>query len=113
MSRTYRRKNSTRNGMWCDLEWYTSDWIHPWIDSGCWHSVRIPFEKGSEEWKKGVARFHSDGATNQFKEPGPSWFRNIFQRKYRRKAERELQKFMMDEDYEPMIERMPVMDYWT
>lgn len=117
MSRTYRRKKKLSNG-WTDFEWYTSYRVYPWEDerslNGYIVSIRVSYPKGSKEYKKGVARFHSDGETNHCKEPGPSWWRREYhQRPYRRDAKNELRKFVLDEEYEPMIDEMPVLDYWT
>ena len=113
MSRTYRRRRTNQNGMWTDLDYFTSELVYPWDEFWYTSYVRVPYPKDSAEYKKGKAKFHSDGGTTSFKEPGPSWFRNIFQRKYRRGAAREIQKYMMDEEYEPMIDRKFKLDYWT
>lgn len=115
MSRTFRRRNTTQNGMWSDLEYFTSEWVYPWSEFSYYSAgIRVPYPKDSEEYKKGKARFHSDGGTTSFKEPGPSWFRNCFtERPQRRAAKREIQKFMQNPDYEPMILPKDPLDYWT
>lgn len=117
MSRTFRRRNTTQNGMWSDLEYFTSDWVrieYELEEYWSYRLVRVPFPKNSKEYKKGKARFHSDGGTTSFKEPGPSWFRNCFtERPQRRAAKREIQKFMQNPDYEPMILPKNPLEYWT
>ena len=116
MSRTYRRRSTTRNGMWSDLEYYTSEWVYPWKEFGLYSSYRIPFEKGSTEYKKGKAKFHSDAGTTSFKEPGPSWFRRIFKRKYKAKVRAELNKFLINPEYEVDLHfhtEKYKLDYWT
>ncbi len=111
MFRTYRRKNSTKNGMCSHLEYFISEWVHK---EGFQYRERIEFPKNSKEYQKGKAKFHSDGATTSFKEPGPSWFRNIFSdRPLRQKAKRELHKFIKNEEYEPIIESKGILPYWT
>lgn len=67
----------------------------------------------SKEGRKRLARARRDKVYN-FKEPGPSWFRNLFsQRPYRQAAKREIQKYLFDTEYEPMILRKPKLEYWT
>jgi hypothetical protein len=50
-----------------------------------------------------------------FKEPGPSWFRNLFEeRPLRRTSKRELQRYMDDDEYEPIIDaKQRKRVYWT
>lgn len=114
MSRTYRRRKTTQNGMWSDLNFYTSEVVHPWGEFWYTAYVRVPYPKDSPEYKKGKAKFHSDSGTTSFKEPGPSWYRRMTtERPAKRKAKRELQKFMYNEEYEPMILPKEPLDYWT
>jgi hypothetical protein len=115
MSRTFRRRHTTQNGMWSDLEYYTSERVYPFESYGWYRSsVLVPFERGSKEYKKGKARFHSDMGTTSFKEPGPHWFRNLFSdRPLRRHDKNELKKFMLDPEYEPMCNAYWKLDYWT
>jgi len=133
MSRTYRRKTTDRVNWACELEHYISEVVFSDYTrfSSSW--VRVYYPKASKAYKKGLARYHSDGATNNFKEPGPSWFRNLFSdRPLRRKAKNELRKFMisvpvaftgdgrevdflqvMNECYEPNIPSKDKLPYWT
>lgn len=111
MSRTYRRKSTKRINWWCSIEHYVTELRRV---EGRWRFERFYFEKDSKEYKKGVARYHSDAATTNCKEPGPSFFRNLTaQRPHRRESKRELQKFLSDPDYEVMILSMPKLEYWT
>ena len=86
MSRTYRRKTTNRINWACDLEHYISEHIRV---EGTYKYVSVYYATDSKEYKKGLARYHTDGATNRFKEPGPSFFRNLFSdRPLRRTARR-------------------------
>lgn len=112
MSRTYRRvKRNKRAHRWDELEWYVSDWVRS--EYG-WILYRKPYPKDSPEYKAGKAKYHSDAGTHSFKEPGPSWFRNLTNtRPYRRVDKRELQKFLSDPLYEPMVLPKYPLEYWT
>ena len=66
-----------------------------------------------EALAKDLAEYHSD-AYHNFKEPGPAWYRKLVtERPQRRINKRELQKFMLDPDYEPMCIDMMYLEYWT
>lgn len=107
MSRTFRRKNGDP---W-DKKWHVSDYIRI-PGTHCYQ--RIYYEQGSDEYKKGLARYHSDAGTTNCKEPGPSWFRNLYtQRPHRRHADIEIRKFILNDDYEPMIGSKDKLEYWT
>ena len=109
MSRTYRRKNTTNAGWYLNLDFYTSELVR-----NGWHWEWVPYPKDSKQYKKGYAKYHGDHGTHNFKEPGPSWFRNLFStRPERRKAKRELQKYMSNDEYEPMILKKGKLPYWT
>ena len=126
MSRTYRRIRYRQ--MWgSDLDWVLRDSVYglenvpnetenihldPWSWRG--DSYRFFYKKDSHEGKKRIAKYFSDAGTHRFKEPGPSWFRNLFtQRPLRRHGKRELQKFLFDPEYEVIIEEKPPLEYWT
>ena len=50
MSRTFRRRHTTQNGMWSDFEYYTSERVYPFESYGWYRSsVLVPFERGSKE----------------------------------------------------------------
>lgn len=107
MSRTYRR----RGGDSYNLKYFVYEFAQM---PGFAHWCRVEYDRDSKEYAKGKARYHSDGGTWSFKEPGPSWFRNLFtERPLRRHTKRELQKFMLDPEYEPMVEEMGKLEYWT
>lgn len=109
MSRTYRRTKNYSKGWMTDKGYYCSEWT--W-DCGYYH--QIPLSKDSEEYKRKSAKYHSDAGTTNFKEPGPSWFRNLYsERPQRRFNKNELHKFMLDTNYEPMCVEMDKMPYWT
>ena len=109
MSRTYRRKNGSGSG-WRDKEWYCSEYI---VTSPC-GARRVPLEHYTFEYKAASARYHSDSGTYSFKEPGPSWFRNLFtERPLRRYNKKELRKFMSNPEYEPMCSAKGKLEYWT
>lgn len=110
MSRTYRRKKALSDKQpttLCHIKWtgervYRYRW--KWFD-------HYPTK---EEMAKAEAEYMSDGGTSSFKEPGPSWFRNMNDtRPSRRKNKREIQKYMLDPEYEPMCFAKGPLDYWT
>lgn len=99
MSRTIRRKNQTHGYMW-DEERYCSNWGD--------------YSPESDEYKKRKSFYHSDSFDVTFKEPGPSWFRNLYtERPLRRENKQELKKFLLDPEYEPMCEERGKLEYWT
>ena len=106
MSRTYRRKKIS------DLPWWVKYRLVR-AEYGYYYNW-LPLPLDSEEYKKALRKFRSESGTTNFKEPGPHWFRNLFtDRPARRATKRELQKFMLDEEYEPMILPKNPLKYWT
>ena len=117
MSRTYRS-----NG----YNWYWGDFLTESVEGyepgdeicyyASWRGSVSSYRKidpKSKQGKKLLAERRRDKVV-RFKEPGPSWFRRLFsQRPYRQEAKRELQKFMVDMEYEPMILDKPKLEYWT
>lgn len=105
MSRTYRRK-SLPVPRWIVRDY---DWI--WYEAyGTWSY----YEVGSKEYNKALAMHYSDVGTHRFREPGPSWFRNLYtERPQRREAKRQLRKFMVDEEFEVMLNSKDKLEYWT
>lgn len=74
----------------------------------------IRYKRNSKEGKKRLAKYFSDAGTHNFKEPGPSWFRNLyFTRPDRRAAKREIQKYLADDDYEVITCPKVYLPYWT
>jgi hypothetical protein len=91
---------------------YYESWNDRWVYRYLWE--RFYHYPTEEEMKKAEAVFHSDAGTWDFKEPGPRWFRNQFEtRPSRRKNKRELQKYMLDPEYEPMCFTKGPLEYWT
>lgn len=111
MSRTYRIKPN--KGRWNG--WNTPDRIYREFRymEDSWSYQVVWIDRHSKEGKKRYARYHMD-KVDKFKEPGPSWFRNLFsQRPYRRHCKVELKKFLLNPDYEPDVPRRWKLDYWT
>ena len=106
MTRTYRRMNASYN----DKRWECSELVRV----ARWHWVRVDYPVGSEKYKKSSARYHSDAGTYNYREPGPSWFRNITaERPHRRSAKKQLHKFIKDYEYEVLIMNKPKLEYWS
>lgn len=107
MSRTYRQLSG-------DPHWkkYEVDYELKWFPNCMCNWVKR--DKTSKEYKKALAKFHSDAGVIRFKEPGPMWFiREFTQVPYRMKCKTELAKWRKDNEYEVIIEEMPHLDYWT
>lgn len=105
MSRTYRRKD-----LKSDISFVGTELV--WLNRPySWGMMRKPLT--GEALAKDLAEYHSDAYRN-FKEPGPAWYRKLVtERPQRRINKRELQKFMLDPDYEPMCIDMMYLEYWT
>jgi hypothetical protein len=105
LSKTYRRKNQKvklRQLNGSSAIWY-------YFANCCFY--RPPTKS---ELSKAKAVYYSDSGTNDFKEPGPSWFRNLYhERPLRRKNKLELKKFMLNPEYEPMVCAKGKLPYWT
>lgn len=99
MSRTIRRKGEKNKNLW-----YVERYFSNWGD----------YSPDSIEWKRRKSYYHSDSFDVTFKEPGPSWFRNLYtERPLRRKNKNELKKFLNNPEYEPMCEERGKLKYWT
>jgi len=126
MSRTYRkqpyswRMNEPLFNWHCreeEVVWEDVDYYYVDTDFGGWSRYTyytVKYKADSKTGKRLLARSKMDKVCS-FKEPGPSWFRNLFEeRPLRRNSKRELQKFMYDEGYEPIIDSIPRKKiYWT
>ena len=98
MSRTYRRKadKGTMN-----------DWAFR-------SSIYRIQDYSEEELERLRSMYHSDSYDCSFKEPGPSWYRNLYtERPLRRKNKQELRKFFLYPEYEPLCEEKGKLEYWT
>lgn len=119
MSRTFRRTGDTVHQSWfCKkdycTEWLYTDYPEPLSLEFYRYNRRVPLQEGTKEYKRKAARYHSDAATTNFKEPGPSWFRNMFcERGQRRNAKQQLKKYMLDQDYEVCLMAKNRLPYWT
>lgn len=129
MSRTYRRKelyNANMIPAWV----YRERWMLPdeysqmeaeygdsieTVSHSSWghNRVDIWFGKYSKEGKRRLARYRSDADTDKWHRPCGWWVTEFSQRPYRRRSKNELRKYMLDTEYEYMIESMPVLGYWN
>ena len=112
MSRTYRRKED-KGGWRGSKSHYLMECVRV---EGWFHWEWIPLEPGTTKYKVASAKYHSDSGTHNFKEPGPSWFRNLYAtRPNRRDTKNELRKVVLDPDYDPVIveNNSKILPYWT
>ena len=132
MSRTYRRrKNSAKYRAYESLAEFTVE--HVRVPGKIWCTyAKVPMDRNTIEYKIKRSKYYRD-KTHNFKDPGPSWFRNLFStRPLRGQARRELHKFIrsipvfytasgkecyflqcMDDCYEPIIDSKGKLPYWT
>lgn len=116
MSRTIRRKSGRRKlyiryYWWCFYDYVR---VESASQPGYYYYKKVPLDPNTKEYKKQRAKFHGDHGTHSCKEPGPSWWRNLVtERPQRRNAKREIQKWMNNPDYEPMILAKDPLEYWT
>lgn len=76
-----------------------------------WRRWRI--DPKSKNGVKAIAEFHADWH-RPWREPGPARFRHMMiEKPNRRKAKVELNKYLLNEDYEVIIEPKPPLPYWT
>ncbi len=109
MSRTFRRKNETQ-----EYDWILRDWDWSYNTYGICYGQRKTYDRKSKEAITALAHYHSDAGTYTWREPGPSWFRNLTsQRPMRRQSKNQLRKFMLDEEFEVIIETNPKLEYWS
>lgn len=85
MSKTFRRKNYSR-----DLSWVLRDW--DFSDDNLNVGRRIKIDPHSKEGKKRLARYHSDAA--RFMGNAPSWYCRFFQKEARIEARRQLHRYL-------------------
>jgi hypothetical protein len=112
MSRTYRRKIGSKNHY--SHYFVTHELIVVESATGRKYFQWMPLDKDSKEYKKAMAIYHSDSGTFSFKEPGPSWFRKLFtERPQRRESERQLRKYLLDEEFEVILNPKDKLEYWT
>lgn len=103
MSRTFRRKNETK-----DLWWVLTDCVYHRQSRRV-----IRYNKSGKEAKIALAKYRSDAYVG-FREPGPTWFRNMFvERPQRRQAKEQLRKFILDTEYVVLLRPKNKLKYWT
>lgn len=126
MARTYRNKSYQY--------WYENPLVksHQWAEEIVWNDASRVVEDNQYYWRRAEqyyqVEYKPDSPTgrkllaeakrdkvHRFKEPGPHWFRNLFEeRPLRRQSKREIQRFMANEEYEPMIDpKQRKKIYWT
>lgn len=127
MSRTYRRRRyrqlfgsdnplidywATEDEIvWVDVDSVKQAWMYGFM---LYPRFTVRYKKNSKTGRKLISKARSDAGTCRFKEPGPGWFRNLYMaRPLRRQAKNEIHKFIMNQDYEPMILSDPPLPYWT
>jgi len=107
MSRTYRRKSGFGK---TDLSRRLVDWANVTLSYPDPPSI----DPKSEEGKRRLAKYHSDGGTHSFNEPGPTWFRTMFvERPQRREAKAKIHRYVRDENYVVILNAKNPLDYWT
>lgn len=128
MSRTYRKRNEQEEGYWLLRE---HTYIHEIDDFKSisrieygkqWFSVSsnrlyqpciVHYSKTSKIGKKILAKYHSDSYSS-FREPGPSWFRNLYtERPQRREAKRQLNLYLLNTEFEVILNNKDPLSYWT
>lgn len=87
--------------------WVLVDWKHSKYPN------RVYFDINSTEGLRAIAKYYSE-SYKHFKEPGPAWYRLIMtERPQRRHAKNELRKFMLNEEYEVILNDKDPLEYWT
>ena len=108
MSRTFRRKPNRKTFDKDRYDRYMS------YNTRYHFGDRWMFDHDAKVKRIAEVVFHTDAGTVRFKEPGPSWYRNLYvERPTRRYNKLELKKYMADPEYEPMVESMGKLVYWT
>jgi len=122
MSRTIRFRKGKYVPWWNNYEW--KQWVE--ISKEEYHTTkydtRLHSYAGSRRgivYEKKVVnkttywKMHKDNG-HYCKEPGPRWFRNLFtERPQRRDAKRQLNKFLLDPDFEVLIDTKLHLVYYT
>lgn len=106
MSRTYRRKSGDPSSK----HWVTSEFR---LIPGSRYWEWVPLDPNTIEYKRALSHYHSDSYRG-FKEPGPSWFRNLHtERPQRRVARQQLALYMKDPSYEVILNAKDPLEYYT
>jgi len=92
MSRTYRRRGERHEYCWVLREWaFESDCPGPFL-----------MDRRSLEGRRAIARFHSDAGVG-LQGGVPHWFRRIFKHRQRTSNACELQRWLADPSYDPVM----------
>ena len=121
MSRTIRFRKTNHIPWWADYEWknwqeiteeeFFSTKYDRKLYSSNWRS-KVLYEK-KVETKTTFWKIHRDQKFG-CKEPGPSWFRNLTsERPQRREGKRQLDKFLLDPDFEVLLDGKVHLEYYT
>lgn len=106
MSRTYRR----RRGDQTDLEWQTRVCCQI-PGTYYWHWEKMDPE--SKEYKQAVKKYHSDYGSAHYNGRAPGWWITLTsQRPHRRDAVRQIKKWLLDPNYEVIIDSKEPLPYW-
>ena len=92
MSRTYRRRGARHEYAWVLRDWTFESGYPQWIE----------IDPNSPNGRRATARFHSDSQVTMGSGP-PRWFRRMFEKTQRNANKRELDKWLADPTYEPLI----------
>ena len=120
MSRTVRFRKANYIPWWADYEW--KNWVEiteeeyhiTKYNTRIWNSYyRGNIYEKKVETKATYWKIHNDDIF-RCKEPGPSWFRNLTsERPQRRESKRQLTKFLLDPDFEVLLDSKPPLEYYT
>jgi hypothetical protein len=93
MSRTYRRRTQHHEYRWAlrDSKWCNHVLVTVFIDAR------------SKEGRRAIARSHSD-AHWTLRSGAPHWYRRIFDHRLRTLNCRELRRWLVDPDYDPVFQ---------
>lgn len=108
MSRTYRRKNQYKVKNRSFHKEYSR-----LFDYGYNYSLRQNeyTPKSKDDYLKEKAKFHSDSYDDSWQN-APSWFNNMFERKFRMRNRKEIYNYLYKIDYEPICYETPPSTMW-
>lgn len=106
MSRTYRRKRGDKT----ELEWATTNYLRV-SDTWIWYWEKL--DPTTKEYKQAVAKYHGDYGTSHYNSRAPGWWITLTsQRPYRRDADRKIKKWLLNTEYEVIIDSKEPLPYW-
>lgn len=75
--------------------------------------VEVYYTEKCKEGKKRLAKYHSDSIGYKYNRTGPGWWKTLtVQKPYRQRSRIELKKFLLDTEYEVVLESKPKKDWW-